>query len=424
MKSPSPACLLWLILSIVCGFSMLFYVARVWSAGQPPQFSDLYAPWWGTHELLLHKRNPYTPAVAHEIQSVIYGAPETTKFRGDPSAIAGGFAYPLYVWVLLAATVKMSFPAAQEFFIGASILAIAASVILWTRLLRLRPSPVGLFTILIFAFGTLPVLEGLWLQNLSLVAAGILFLALFLLAKDRLILAGIVLAISTLKPQFTVMLILWLMIWTVSDWRRRQPLAWSFAASMCALVGSSEWLMPGWITDFRRTVNAYTHYTFGSSLLDLWCPHRVAPFAAAALVLAALTLCWPYRHHAANSPPSFAALSLVLATTLIVIPTLAPHTQVLLLPGFLCLLQPRICPGSRTPHLNLTIFGAWSLLAWPWIAATGITIASFIFSPSALFRWWELPLYTSPVLPLAVAVALGFLIRTWPIHADINAFAK
>jgi hypothetical protein len=426
MKSASSASLrlLWLILSLICWFSMLSYVARIWSAGQPSQFSDLYAPWWGAHELLLHNRNPYTPAVAHEIQNVIYGAPETAKFHGDPSGIAGGFAYPLYVAFLLGATIHMSFAAAQRLFIGLSIVAVAASVILWIHLLRFRRSPTDLLTILIFTFATLPVLEGLWLQNLSLVAAGVLFLAIFLLAKNRLVLAGILLAISSFKPQFTTVLIPWLMIWTVSNWRRRQPLAWSFAASMSALVGASEWFLPGWIGDFLRTVNAYTRYTFGSSLLDLWFTHHVAPFAAAAVTLGVLALCWPYRHYPANSPASLAAVSLVLATTLVVIPTLAPHTQILLLPGFLCLLQHRLCSSEPRLSLNLTLSAAWSLLGWPWIAVIGMTIAAFIFSPDALLRWWELPLYTSPILPLVVAVALGFLIhrQSWPIHADANAF--
>lgn len=65
---------LWLILSIISASCMSFYVAKIWSANQPPHFSDLYAPWWGAHELFLHGRNPYALAVAHEIQTVIYGA--------------------------------------------------------------------------------------------------------------------------------------------------------------------------------------------------------------------------------------------------------------------------------------------------------------------------------------------------------------
>src|SRR6202021_728522 len=90
---------------------------KIWSAGQPSHFSDLYAPWWGSHEVLLHGRNPYTPAVAHEIQTVIYGAPVTTDTNGDYSGVSGGFAYPLYVAFLLSPTVHLSFTLVQSLFI-------------------------------------------------------------------------------------------------------------------------------------------------------------------------------------------------------------------------------------------------------------------------------------------------------------------
>jgi hypothetical protein len=414
----------WLILSAVSAACMNFYVVRIWSAGQPPHFSDLFAPWWGAHELLLHHRNPYSIAVAHEIQAAIYGAPATVVHPGDPAEIAGGFAYPLYVAFLLAATVPMSFVSVQRLFVGLSIVATAASLFFWIDLLRFRRSAIAFLIMFFLVFATFPVLEGLWLQNLSLVAAGLLFLAIFLLAKNRLILGGILLAISTFKPQFTAALIPWLMIWTVSNWRRRQGLAWSFAATMSALVGASEWLMPGWFGNFFRTAKAYTRYTFGNSLLDLWLPHYAARFAAAALVLVVFALCWRCRHDPANSPASLATIGLVLAATLLVIPSLAPHTQILLMPGFLCLLRLRPCLCLNTPNRSLqklTISAAWCLLAWPWVAVAAMTVAAFVFSPSALFRYWELPLYTSPLLPLAVAVALGSLIYGQNWAADVDS---
>src|SRR5882762_4157354 len=65
----------FLILAMFCAGCMWFYVTHIWAAGQSSQFTDLYAPWWGSHEVLLHGRNPYTPAVAHDIHFVIYGAP-------------------------------------------------------------------------------------------------------------------------------------------------------------------------------------------------------------------------------------------------------------------------------------------------------------------------------------------------------------
>jgi hypothetical protein len=409
---------LWLILSILCASCMEFYVAKVWSAGQPPHFSDFYAPWWGTHELFLHGRDPYTPAVANEIQTVIYGAPVAAAYRGDPSEVAGGFAYPLYASFLLWPTVYMPFSTARILFICASIMVTLGSLMLWLWAFNFRVPPAQLLILAVFTLGSFPVLQGIRLQNLSLIAAAFLAAALFLLITEHLTLAGIVLAASTFKPQFAVVLVPWLLLWTVSDWRRRQPLAWSFLASMALLIAGSECLLPGWIGHFLRVVQEYKQYTFGRSLLDIWFTPRAGPFVATGLLLALLALCWQYRHHQANSPSFFLAASLMLSATLVVIPTLAPHTQLLLLPGFLCLLRYRSLLWRSNRFARLLFLAVWLLLAWPWVAAAGLTLAAILLPATSLFRWWELPLYASPLLPLAVLIALACLIRVRPWSAD------
>src|SRR5579872_2522297 len=184
---------LWLLLSVVSAGSMAYYVLEIWGANQPPHFSDLYAPWWAAHELLLHRRNPYSPAVAHEIQTMIYGAPATAS-ADDPSSIGGGFAYPPYAALLLWPTVYLSFSAAQKVFLVFSVLAMVLSLALWLRMLRCRPSPLRWLTLAFFFLGSFPALQALKLQNLSVIAAALIALTLFLLAGDHLVLAGIFLA--------------------------------------------------------------------------------------------------------------------------------------------------------------------------------------------------------------------------------------
>jgi hypothetical protein len=412
---------LWLMLSILCACGMQFYVAKIWGTGQSRHFSDLYAGWWGAHEFILHGRDPYTPAVAREIQTVIYGSPVTAAYSGSPSELAGGFAYPLYTAFLMWPAIYVPFAAVQTGFFFVSILATLGSLALWLRGFRFRIPPVQWLTLAFFTLGSFPALEGIWLQNLSLIAALLLAGAVALLSSDRLILAGAFLAASTFKPQFTIVLVPWLALWTVSDWRRRQSLAWSFLASMLLLVGSSEWMLPGWIGRFMSVVQAYKQYTFGFSLLDLWFTPRGGPFVAAGVLLAVLALCWQYRCHPANSLGFFLATSLVLAVTLVVIPTLAPHTQLLLLPGFLCLARYGSVLWRSNRLARLLLSAACVLLAWPWITTIGLMFTSTVLPASALHHWWELPLYTSPLLPLAVVLALGCLIRiqTWP--ADLGA---
>jgi hypothetical protein len=227
-----------------------------------------------------------------------------------------------------------------------------------------------------------------------------------------LLLAGIFLAVSTFKPQFTIVMVPWLAIWTVRDWRRRQSLAWSFLTSMLLLIGVSEWLLPNWIGDFLRVVHAYRQYTFGRSLLDLWFTPHGGPIVAAALLLAVLALSWQYLRHPASSPGFFLVISLILAATLTVIPTLAPHTQLLLLPGFLCLYHYRGVASGSTLLARSALVAVWLLLAWQWVIVTGLAAAAALRPARDLLSWWQVPLYTSPLLPLAVVFALGCLIRT------------
>ncbi len=398
--------ILWLLLSALSAGSMAFYVARIWSANQPPHFNDLYAPWWGAHELLLHGRNPYSPAVAHEIQTVIYGAPANAA-SNDPANIAGGFAYPPYAALLLWPTVYMPFADAQKVFLAVSALAVLLSLMLWLRALRFRFSIMPWLTIALFVLGSFPALQGMKLENLSLIAAAFVALTLFFLSANHLVLAGIFLALSTFKPQFMIGLVLWLALWIASDWRRRRPLAWSFLSTMLLLVLVSEWLIPGWIPQFLNVVRAYRQYTYGHSLFDVWFTPGRGWVVAAVLLIAAFAPGWRHRLQPASSRQFLTVSSLVLAVTLAVIPTLAPHAQLLLLPGFLCMLQGQSSLAKAGQRLILV--AAWVLLGWQWIAALGFLAASQWASLPALLKFWAVPLYTSPLLPLAVAAALGFL---------------
>jgi hypothetical protein len=399
----------WLLLSVLSAGSMAFYVATIWSANQTAGFSDLYAGWWGAHELLLHGRDPYSTAVAHEIQTVIYGAPLAPDSQ-NPTGIGGGFAYPLYAALLLWPSVYLSFAVVQRVFLCVSILGTLFSLAIWLRLMRLVWSPVIWLTAGIFALGSFPVLQGIKLQNPSLLAASCIAIAFFLLSSERLVLAGAMFAIATFKPQFMILLIPWLVVWSAGDWRRRRPIAWGFLATMCLLAAVSEWLLPGWMGSFLKVVRAYRHYTFGHSLLDVWFTPRWGLVMASFVFLAVLLLGGRLRSKAANSPEFLEVTSLVLAATVVVIPTLAPHAQLLLLPGLLCVVRDRTCLSFSGGLRRLVLVATWSLLAWPWIAAFGLMLAATRYPTHELLQYWEVPLYTSPLLPLAVLMGLVCLL--------------
>jgi hypothetical protein len=187
-------------------------------------------------------------------------------------------------------------------------------------------------------------------------------------------------------------------------------MAGSFLATMFLVIGVSEWLLPNWAPGFLRVVRAYRHYTYGHSLLDVWFTPTWGPIVAALVLFAVLALCWKHRSHAPSSPEFVLVTSLVLAATLVIIPTLAPHAQLLLLPGISCLHQSRTLPLSSRALPRLFLAATWALLAWPWIAVFALLLAAMVFPVHALLRFWELPLYSSPVLPVAVLLGLSYQI--------------
>jgi ABC-type sugar transport system permease subunit len=114
------------------------------------------------------------------------------------------------------------------------------------------------------------------------------------------------------------------------------------------------------------------------------------------------------RHESEESELFIFACALVLAVTLVIVPTDSTYNQVLLLPGIFMLLhhEPSLWKQNFLTRL------AWSFAAaalfWPWIAALGLTIASFILPASRVQQAWALPFYTSLAIPLAV---LGLLFQ-------------
>jgi hypothetical protein len=410
--------LLWLALSLISAASMAYYVTELWAANQPAGFSDLYARWWGAHELFLHGRDPYSPAVSHEIQTVIYGAPVTPS-ADDPMGLGGGFAYPPYTAFLLWPTVYTPFSVAQAIFACLSVPLTALSLTLWLRVLGRRLSVLHWMTTAFFVVGCFPALEAMKLQNLSLLAAASISIGIFLIASDHLIWAGVILALSTFKPQFMVALLPWLLLWTIADWRRRSALVWSFVGTMLVLVLASEWFVPGWVTSFLFIARAYRHYAYGYSVLDVWFSPTFGPIVSAILLVVVLALCWRQRLQTAGSPGFFLATSLVLATNVVVMPTLAPHAQLLLLPGFLCLLPGGHASSNVRPTARVLRMAAWTLLAWGWVGAFGLGLARLRLPAVALLRFWQVPLYTSPVVPVAVSLALTAIAVATPIAENM-----
>jgi hypothetical protein len=371
--------------------------------------SDLYPRWLGARELLLNHRDPYSPEVTREIQAEYYGRVLDPHRPEDPKD-QQGFAYPVYVVFLLAPLARLPFPVVQACFRWLLVILTAASVLLWLRALGWRPTRTTVATLVILALGSFPAVLGIELQQLSLLVGAMIAGCAVLVACGHLVLAGALLALATIKPQLTLPLAAWLILWALSDWRKRASFIWGFALTMAALLAGAQYLLPGWIGRFRAAIAAYRQYTGGpGSLLDVLITPGVGSVLAALIVLVMAGLCWRVRREPAGSPLFVLTLSLVLAVTVVIVPMVAPYNQLLLLPGvFLLVLNwGSLWVRSRLTRLACAI-AAFSIF-WPWLASLLLMVASFAVPAKTVERAWAVPLWTSLHVPLGILLPLGLL---------------
>jgi len=374
--------------------------------------SDLYPSWLAARELLLRNRDPYSPEITVEIQTGYYGRPIDAARPNDPTN-QQAFAYPVYVAFLLAPSVKLPFSEVQVLFRWLLAGLTALSVLLWLHVIGLRLSWVPATVVVVLVFGTFPVVQGIKLQQLSLMVAALIAGSTFFLVKGRLTLAGILLALAMIKPQLTVLLAAWLMLWAFSRLYLRWKFAAAFVLTLAALMGAGELLLPGWIHEFYVAVLAYRKYAVSLSLLgELTTPTLGLLLTVAALSITAI-ICWNARNVRALDREFCRTTSLVLAVTVVVIPTIAPYNQPLLVPGALLVgvswMGEHWSELLRT-NLFIRIFRgvAAVCLAWHWISATVLAAASFFSSRAQEF--WRLPLWASILTPVALTVCLGLMI--------------
>jgi len=378
--------------------------------------SDLYPRWLGARELLLRGRDPYGEDITREIQAGYYGRPLDASRPNDPKD-QQAFAYPLYVVFVLAPTVGLPFAVVQRAFLALLVAVTAGSVLLWLRALRWRVSAASKVACIILVLGCFPAIQGLKLQQLTLLVAALLAASMAAIVKRQFTLAGALLAIASIKPQLVFLTALWLLVWISGNWRERQRLFWSGAASILVLLLGSECLLPGWIHKFQQATSAYYQYTGGGRfMLDVALSPLGGRLASAVLVVILMVFLWRSRHDAETSASFQWSLAAVLATNLVLIPIFAPYNQVLLVPGVLLASKEvrRLWKANRLSRMLVALTAI--SIAWPWLAAVALAVA-WLFVPAATVqRAWALPMGTTLMIPVSL-LALTFAARSTLLSA-------
>jgi hypothetical protein len=222
-------------------------------ASDSPGGNDFLVHWVGTRSLITEGLNPYSDEVALKIQEIAYGR----------AARAGEHelrvAYPLYsIIFFLPFALVGDFTLARAMWMSLLEVGLVALTFLSLRLARWRIGPIMLALLLIFALlwyhGLRPLING---NAVILVALGIAggLIALRAGADE---LAGVLFAFTTIKPQVVILLLAFVVLWSVSHGRWRVVL-W-LVGTVTLLALSAALLIPGWILDNLREVIAYPAY--------------------------------------------------------------------------------------------------------------------------------------------------------------------
>jgi hypothetical protein len=407
-----------LILALLATASMWFYVNNILRAHQIADaktrqvprgnLSDLYPRWCGARELLLHHRNPYSRDVTLEIQEGYYGRRLDPARPNDPKD-QQGFAYPVYVVFLLAPLVWVPFPALLVAFYWLLTILTAISVLLWLRVLKWPLHATEVVVCVTVTLGSFAAVQGIKLQQLSLLAAALMAGAVACVAGGHLFIGGALLALATIKPQLAWALAAWLLFWAASDWQNRRRLVFGFAMVMVLLLAGAEIVLPGWVGMFTDAVGRYHEYTQNRSVLDelvLWA--FAGKILAVVAAVASSSVLWRQRG-VVNSAAGFGqATALVLALTVLVVPMYAPYNQVLLLPAILVLVRDRTIFFSRSRGVRLLYLSGTVTLAWQWIASLSLSAACLFVSQTWALDRWQWPFLATFALPVVV-FALIFL---------------
>lgn len=218
-----------------------------------PGGNDFLVHWLGTRTFLTEGTSPYSSETALKIQTMVYG--HAAKAGEHELRVA----YPLYSIIIFAPfALIQNFTIARALWMSVLEFGLIAVAFFSIRLTywKVKPWLIGVFFLFMFVSynGARPLING----NVVILVTLFVLLALLCIRDEKDEIAGILLAISTIKPQNVVLLIAFILFWAIVN-HRTKLIAW-FLGSMVILVGFSMVLIPDWIVQNFREVLRYPSY--------------------------------------------------------------------------------------------------------------------------------------------------------------------
>jgi hypothetical protein len=361
------------ILLTVLLFALDVYATYSVFTSKYPGANDFYSRWKGAQVYWLEGIDPYSDQATLAIQQGIYGRP------ARPDEDPGPFAYPFYTVLLLAPLVWLPYAWVEATWLVILEFALIGGALLYLSLVDWRlPSWLLALTALwavVFYHSGRAILLGQFAGLIFLWTAG----TLWALGRGHDVAAGVLLALTTIKPQMSVLLIPALLLWGLGQ--RRWRFLGAFGATMAFLLGVSFILLPGWLGQFVHQVARYPSYTAIGSPIWIMTHHYLPQLGLglseanatpvevglSVLLLAYLLVQWRHLFRAKVTSGAFQWLIglTLIVTNLVVLRTATTNFVALYIPLFLGLKA--AADRLSNSHWPLALFyllsavGMWAL---------------------------------------------------------------
>jgi hypothetical protein len=377
---------------------------------------DFFPIWLVVRQWRLDRLDPYSPQTTLEIQTGLFGRPLDPHNPTDPSVDYRQFAYPAFTELLLWPSASLEFSKLRIVLAVVLPLLTVASLWLWMLALQWRVHPLWFGVLALLSLCNYQILEAVFAAQPGLIVGFLLASAALALKRSRLLLAGMLMALTLIKPQMTLLAVVYLLLWSLYNRARLRFLAAFLGTTLC-LITASLWIWPLWVGQWMKVLLGYHRYATPPLVVLLPGASLGAFFgtlAVATLLGVSGLLAWRNREASIESLDFWLTLSLLLVfTSVTLVPGQAIYDDVILFPGIFLILRYRsqLYHAGMVPRILLSIGAV--VLAWPWLAAFALIVlrpwlAAEVFESTAVF---SLPIRTAASLPFAVLALLGYTRR-------------
>jgi hypothetical protein len=365
--------------------------------------NDFYPVWLTERETRMGHVDLYGPEMTRKIQTGLFGRPMDPGKRGDPPVEYRQFAYPAFTDLLLWPAALPDFPQLRLLVVVLFPLLTAISFWFWIKALDWDISPLWFGVLVLLAFSSYQMLEAFFAEQPGVLVGSFLAAAAIALRRNQLLLAGSLLASTLIKPQMTLLAILFLLLWSFSN-RARARLWQGFFTIFLTCMIAALWIWPHWIGQWIAILLGYHRYAtppLTMLLLETVLPRSVGAVLTGGIVAAGIVLAWRNRKAAPDSYAFWITLALLLCiTSVTLLPGQAVYDHLILIPAILMIVQYR-----TTLSRLLAITGA-VVLFWQWFAAVVLLLLRPL-SSQPLSNWvLALPIRAAAPLPFLVLALL------------------